>query len=88
MATLTLRLETDPATKKKNVWVKYESDSDALPMEHEEAHRKIVAALIAGGTVKAEDMGHVHIEREGQVTVLQEDGKKEAPKVTPVANKG
>jgi hypothetical protein len=88
MATLTLRLETDPATKKKNVWVKYESDSDALPMEHEEAHRKIVAALIAGGTVKAEDMGNVVIEREGGVTVLKEDGKKEEPKATPVANKG
>jgi DNA-binding GntR family transcriptional regulator len=88
MATLTLRLETDPATKKKNVWVKYESDSDALPMEHEEAHRKIVAALIAGGTVTAEDMGHVHIEREGQITVLKEEGKQEEPKAVPVANKG
>lgn len=88
MATLTLRLETDPTTKKKNVWVKYESDSDALPMEHEEAHRKIVAALIAGGTVKAEDMGNVVIEREGGVTVLKEGEKKEEPKAGPVANKG
>jgi hypothetical protein len=88
MATLTLRLETDPTTKKKNVWVKYESDSDALPMEHEEAHRKIVAALIAGGTVKAEDMGNVVIEREGGVTVLKEAEQKEEPKQVPVANKG
>ena len=88
MATITLRLETDPATKKKNIWVKYESDSDALPMEHEEAHRKIVAALIAGGTVKAEDMGNVVIEREGVVTVVKEAEKKEEPKKVPVANKG
>ena len=88
MATLTLRLETDPTTKKKNVWVKYESDSDALPMEHEEAHRKIVAALIAGGTVKAEDMGNVVIEREGGVTVLKESERKEEPKPVPVATKG
>lgn len=88
MATLTLRLETDPVTKKKNVWVKYESDSDALPMEHEEAHRRIVAALIAGGTVKAEDMGNVTIEREGVVTVVKEGEKKEEPAATPVANKG
>lgn len=88
MATLILRLETDPTTKKKNVWVKYESDSDALPMEHEEAHRKIVAALIAGGTVKAEDMGNVVIEREGVVTVVKEAEKKDEPKAVPVANKG
>ena len=31
MATLILRLEIDPVTKKKNVLVKYISDSDALP---------------------------------------------------------
>ena len=35
MATLILRLDIDPTTKKKNVWVKYESDSDALPSEHD-----------------------------------------------------
>ncbi len=87
MATLTLRLQTDPVTKKKNVWVKYESDPDALPMEHEEAHRKIVAALIAGGTVTAEDMGQVVIEREGVVTGPQEEPQKEAPRAAPVANK-
>lgn len=88
MATLTLRLQTDPTTKKKNVWVKYESDSDALPMEHEEAHRKLVAALLAGGTVKAEELGSVVIEREGGVTVVKEEEQKEPPKATPVANKG
>ena len=35
MATLLIRLEIDPVTHKKNVWVKYESDADALPQEHE-----------------------------------------------------
>ena len=89
MATLILRLETDPATKKKNIWIKYESDSDALPMEHEEAHKKLVDALIAGGKVKAEDVGTIRIEREGQVTVVKEaEKKKEEPPRTFVANKG
>ena len=87
MATLILRLETDPATKKKNIWIKYESDSDALPMEHEEAHKKLVEALIAGGKVKAEDVGTIRIEREGQVTVVKEPEKKEEPPRSPVANK-
>lgn len=66
MATLILRLEIDPSTKKKNVWVKYDSDSDALPMEHEEQHKKLVEALLAGGTVKPEELGTITIEREGQ----------------------
>ena len=66
MATLTLRLEIDPVTKKKNVLVKLDSDSDALPMEHEEQHKKLVEALLAGGHVKPEDLGTITIEREGQ----------------------
>ena len=87
MATLILRLEVDPVTKKKNVWVKYESDSDALPIEHEEQHKKLVEALLAGGKVKPEELGTITIEREGQGPVdagkQQEPGAREA-----VANKG
>jgi hypothetical protein len=48
MPTLILRLEIDPSTKKKNVWVKYESDSDALPMEHEEEHKRNGQRFFAG----------------------------------------
>ena len=68
MATLTLRLEIDPVTKKRNVWVKYDSDADALPMEHEQAHRRIVEALLAGGTLKAEELGTINVERPAEVT--------------------
>ncbi len=73
MATLVLRLEIDPLTKKKNVWVKYDSDSDALPMEHEEQHRKLVEALLAGGAVKPEELGTIHIEREGHGASVKEE---------------
>jgi hypothetical protein len=66
MATLTLRLEIDPVTKKKNVLVKLDSDPDALPMEHEEQHKRLVEALLAGGHVKPEELGTLTIEREGQ----------------------
>lgn len=88
MATLILRLEVDPNTKKKNVWVKYESDSDALPIEHEEQHKQIVEALLKGGKVKAEELGTITIEREGQGPVTE--GKKdEAPaNREAAANKG
>ena len=85
MATLTLRLEVDATTKKKNVWVKLDSDADALPMEHEEQHRRIVEALLSGGTVKAEELGTVVIEREAQPIVGEEtstgEGTAAAPKV-------
>ncbi|MGV3623720.1 MAG: hypothetical protein ACO1OB_23070 [Archangium sp.] len=88
MATLILRLEIDPTTKKKNVIIKYDSDSDALPMEHEQQHKAIVEALIKGGTVKAEDLGHITIEREGQGAVRKTDEKEEpASSRTAVENK-
>ena len=64
MATVTLRLTVDPATGKKDVWVKYEGDGDALPAEHEAAHRKVVEALLAGGKLRAEELGRVIVERE------------------------
>lgn len=88
MATLILRLEIDPQTKKKNVWVKYESDSDALPMEHEEQHKKLVEALIAGGTVKPEELGTLTIEREGQGAAAKEKPSEAPAQREGVANKG
>lgn len=65
MGLLTLRLEIDPVTKKKNVLVKLESDSDALPHEHEQQHKAIVEALLKGGHLKADELGQVIITREG-----------------------
>ena len=66
MATLIIRLEVNPQTGKKNVYVKYDSDADALPLEHEDEHKRLVSALLQGGVVSAEELGDVHIEREGQ----------------------
>jgi hypothetical protein len=66
MATLTLRLEVDPVSKKKNVWVKYDSDSDALPHEHEEEHKRLVQAVLGSGAVKPDELGTIRVEREGQ----------------------
>ena len=71
MAEVIIHLEVDPQTKKKNIYIKYESDADALPIEHEEEHRRIVDKLINGGALRAEDVGNIIIEREG-VTVLDE----------------
>ena len=77
MASLTIRLEIDPKTKKKNVIIKYDSDSDALPLEHEEQHKRLVDALIKNGTLKAEDLGHIRLEREGQGAPTQPSSEAE-----------
>ncbi|MCP3102327.1 hypothetical protein LZ198_25990 [Myxococcus sp. K15C18031901] len=64
MASLILRLVVDPATGRKDVVIQYESDSDALPMEHEEEHRRLVDQLIAGGALEASELGRVIVQRD------------------------
>lgn len=64
MAELTIRLEVDRATGKKNIVVSYESDADALPMEHEQDHRRLVEALLQRGLLTEGELGEVIVERE------------------------
>ncbi len=64
MAEVTIRLIVDPDTKKKNIEISYRSDEDALPIEHEDAHREIVDKLIEGGTLKAAELGKIIVKRE------------------------
>ena len=40
MAEMTIRLQIDPVTNKKNIIVSLSADADALPHEHEEQHRR------------------------------------------------
>ncbi|MCA9587932.1 MAG: hypothetical protein KC657_21560 [Myxococcales bacterium] len=67
MASVTLRIVVDAATRKRTIVVKYESDADALPMEHEDEHRAIVDKLFEGGIAKAGDT--IVVEREGEGTL-------------------
>jgi FtsH ternary system-associated peptide len=77
MATMTIRLEIDPATNKKNIIVSLSSDADALPHEHEEQHRALVEKLIQGGVLKASELGKVIVERE------EEEREPQAPQTSP-----
>lgn len=88
MGTLTLKLEIDPVTKKKNVWVKLDSDSDALPSEHEEQHKRLVEALLAGGHVKPEELGTITIDREGQGATQAPSGGEAQAQRQAVGSKG
>jgi len=78
MAELEIRLQIDPVTGKKNLILSYESDSDALPMEHEEEHRRLVNRLIEGGSISASELGELIIEREG-AGVVAEPQEEHAP---------
>ncbi len=63
MADVEIRLRIDPKTGKKTVTVSYDSDADALPMEHEEEHRRVVEALLHKGIIDASEAGDVVVER-------------------------
>jgi len=49
VAELVLRLRVDPATGRREVVVDYHSDSDALPIEHEDEHRRLAGKVVEGG---------------------------------------
>ncbi len=61
MAELTIRLKRDAETGKHDIIIDLKSDEDALPHEHEQAHKEAVEKLLGKGSV-----GKVIIEREGQ----------------------
>ncbi|MGZ3478056.1 MAG: hypothetical protein ACXVCJ_26390 [Polyangiales bacterium] len=63
MASVTIRLEVDPVSRRRTIVVSYQSDADALPNEHEEEHRALVRKLIDGGLVSAEEAGTIRVER-------------------------
>ncbi len=64
MPEVILRLRADPVTGKRQLVVSYRSDSDALPMEHEEEHRQMVEGILEGGAQKAIAEGKIEVERE------------------------
>ena len=78
-STVTLRLSVDPATGKRTLTVSYTSDADALPHEHEDAHRAIVERLVDGGIAKPGDA--IVVDREGalQAADLPVGERGEAP---------
>ena len=80
-STATLRLSVDPTTGKRTITISYTSDADALPHEHEEAHREVVEKLFEGGIAKPGDKIVVEREGGGRTGEVQQDepqGEREA----------
>jgi hypothetical protein len=76
MAELSIHLQIDPETGKKNLIIEYDADADMLPHEHEEEHRRLINELVEGGVVKAEELGKVVVKRDGSIEVVQEAGEQ------------
>ncbi len=77
MAEMTIRLQIDPNTGKKDIVISLASDADLLPHEHEEQHRKLVEKLLEGGIVKASELGQILVER------VEEEKQPAAPVSLP-----
>jgi hypothetical protein len=63
MAEVTIRLQTNPVTGKKDIIVSLGRDEDLLPHEHEQMHRALVEKLLNGGLAKAVELGEIVVER-------------------------
>lgn len=63
MAEINIRLIYNLETGKKDIYIDFESDSDALPIEHEEAHRGIVEQLIGQKVIAEQEAGEVVVRR-------------------------
>jgi hypothetical protein len=74
MAELTIRLRRDPETGKHDILIDLESDADALPHEHEQAHREAVEKIIGKGNV-----GKVIVEREEDKEPALPEGTSQSP---------
>ena len=59
MAEIRIRLIFNRQSGKKDIYIDYESDDDALPVEHERAHREIVSRLLGQGVLQPDEAGEV-----------------------------
>ena len=82
MAEVTLRLRVNPETGRREVVVDYTSDSDALPIEHEEEHRRLAGKVVEGGL----NGPKVKVSREGD-SGGGGGTQEETPVQQPIANK-
>jgi hypothetical protein len=63
MGEFTVRFRFDTTTGQKEIIVEYESEDDAMPVEHERRHREIVENLLGQGIIRPDESGNVKVER-------------------------
>jgi hypothetical protein len=85
MAEMTIMLRRDPNTGKQNIIIKLDSDPDALPLEHEQQHRELVAKVLGKDPG---DFGEVIVERESEQQPAGPVNQPNEPQKQKAANKG
>jgi len=83
MADLILRLRVDPATGKRELVIDYTSDADALPIEHEDAHRQLAHRVVDGGL----GSGQVDVTREAAAPAAAPPTADPTPVAQPTATR-
>ncbi|MDX9721738.1 MAG: hypothetical protein RBU37_13390 [Myxococcota bacterium] len=63
MAEITIHMVFNKQSGKKDIHIHYDSDQDALPFEHEKAHREVVEQLLGKGILRPDELGAVKVER-------------------------
>ncbi len=63
MGDITIRMQYNLKTGKKDVWIDLVSEADSLPLEHEQDHRRIVEQLLGKGILQADELGEVEVRR-------------------------
>ncbi|HEY0190359.1 MAG TPA: hypothetical protein VGC42_04505 [Kofleriaceae bacterium] len=82
MPDVILRLRVDPATGKRELVIDYTSDADALPAEHEDAHRQLANRVVEGG-LRSDKL---EVSR-GSEAAADEAPASQAPAAQPIATK-
>ena len=77
-----LRIRVDPVTGKRVLVVDYASDSDALPIEHEDEHRRLASKVVDGGLTAQS----IEVTRAAEPAAGESAGTSE-PVATPTATK-
>ncbi len=63
MGDITIRMQYNLKTGKKDVWIDLVSEADSLPLEHEQDHRRIVEQLLGKGVLQGDELGEVEVRR-------------------------
>lgn len=82
MSEISIQLRYNLTTGKKDIAIDFISDTDALPMEHEHAHRDVIKKLLGQGILTPDEVGEVTVTRGQQQAAAPASS---APITTPIA---